>query len=336
MQAIVCDQYGPAEVLRLEALPTPAPAPDKVLVEVHATSVTTADWRLRSADFGAGMGLIGRLALGVFKPRNRVTGREFSGKVVAVGSAVRHFEVGDDVFGVQPKGANAEFIAVPESAAIGKKPAELTHAEAAALPFGAITSLAFMIDIARVQPAEHVLINGASGGVGAYAIQLAKHLGAEVTAVCSTKNLEFARSLGADHVIDYTVQEPWKTGATWDVVVDCVGKTTVADYRTRLSARGRHAFIEGSLRQMLQALTSRLRPGPKVVFGVAADNREAFERLTEFVKRGAFVPVVGHRFAMTDVVAAHQLVESRHRRGAVILDWPAARVSPGPRLRNVG
>lgn len=329
MKAIVTDSYGPADVLKIEEQPAPEVGAGQLLVEVHATSVTTADWRFRAADFGPGMQLMGRLVAGLFRPRNRVTGRVYSGRVVAVGPGVSRFAVGDEVFGAHPEGANAERIVVPESGAVVRKPEGLTHAEAVALPFGAITAIAFLRDIAKVKAGEHVLVVGASGGVGVYVVQLAKHLGAEVTGVCSTENVELVRSLGADHVIDYTREDPRDAEQTWDVIIDCAYKTRHTDYRAKLSAHGRHAFIEGSPREMLQSLTTRLRRGPTVCFGIAADTQAAFERLVEHVSTGAIHPVIGHRFPMTDVVQAHQLVEGRRgSRGALVLDWPAA-AEPG-------
>jgi NADPH:quinone reductase-like Zn-dependent oxidoreductase len=231
MQIIVCDNYGSPDVLKLETQDRPTIGAQELLVEVHATSVTTADWRFRAAWFPAGMGLLGRLMLGLRRPRNRSTGREFSGRIVAVGAEVTRFQIGDEVFGSNPGGVNAEFIAVPESAAVLPKPERLTHAEAAALPFGAITSVTFLREMAKIQPGERVLIAGASGGVGVYAVQVAKHLGAEVTAICSPGNAELVRSLGADHVIDYTTEDPRQMGRTWDVIVDPVGKMSFADYR---------------------------------------------------------------------------------------------------------
>lgn len=329
MRAIVCDRFGSPDVLQLEELPQPSVAEDELLIAIHATSVTTADWRLRAAAFPPGMRLIGRLVAGMLRPRQRLTGREFSGRVEAVGRNVTRFAVGDDVFGVNPAGVNADFITVAQTGPVLRKPATLSHAEAAALPFGAITSVAFLGGLAHVRPGERVLVVGASGGVGVYAVQVAKHFGAEVTAVCSTANLEFVRSLGADHVIDYTAQDPAKWGGTFEVIVDTIGKTTFRRYRPLLSPKGRHAFVEGGVREMWQSLVTSLRRGPKVVFTVASDNKEALEGIVALVEAGAIRPVVGHRFPMTDVVAAHRVVEGRQgRRGAVILDWPAAQ-TPG-------
>jgi NADPH:quinone reductase-like Zn-dependent oxidoreductase len=337
MQIIVCDNYGSPDVLKLETQDRPTIGAQELLIEVHATSVTTADWRFRAAWFPAGMGLLGRLMLGLRRPRNRSTGREFSGRVVAVGAAVTRFQIGDEVFGSNPRGVNAEYIAVPESGAVLPKPERLTHAEAAALPFGAITSITFLREMAKIQPGERVLIAGASGGVGVYAVQVAKHLGAEVTAICSPGNFERVCSLGADHVIDYTTEDPRRIGRTWDVVVDPIGKMSFADYRPLLSEAGRHVVIEGGLRDIWESIITPWMRGPTVLWGVAMDSREALAKVCVLVEAGAIQPVIGHRFPMTEMVEAHRLVEGRRRKGAVILDWPAARATEQPiPLRRAG
>jgi len=324
MYAITQDRFGPVDVLQLERRDPPAIGARDLLVEVHATSVTTADWRIRSATFPAGMRLLGRLVVGLTRPRNRLTGREFSGRVVAVGPGVRRFQVGDEVFGAHGRGANAEQIAVPESAGVALKPRGLRHAEAAALPFGAVTAAHFLLDQARVRPGERVLVLGASGGVGVYALQLARHRGAEVTGVCSAANLELVRALGADHALDYAREDPLAAGASWDVIVDTIGRSSFRAHRGALRAGGRHVFIEGGMRELWLALVTPWLRGPTVISGVAIDHREAMARVRELVEAGAIRPVIGHRFPMTAVAEAHRVVERRHRRGAVILDWPAS------------
>ncbi len=327
MKAIVIDQYGPAEVLTIETQSAPSAVQlgsQELLIEVHATSVTTADWRFRAAAFPLGMRLLGRLVAGLFRPRNRLTGREFSGRVVAVGSLVNRFQPGDEVFGAHGGGVNAERIIVPESAALAKKPANLSHAEAAALPFGAITSVTFLRDMAKIQPGERVLIVGASGGVGVYAVQIAKQLGAHVTAICSGGKFDLVRSLGADELIDYTEADPRDAGLTWDVIIDPVGKSRFRDYRHLLRAGGRHVFIEAGPREIWQSIVTPWMRGPTVLFGISEENSKTMENLAALVEAGELAPVIGHRLPMTEVVEAHRIVDRRRRRGAVILDWPAA------------
>ena len=314
-------------MLRSEDIPAPTPKPKEILVDVHAVPVTTADWRFRTATFPRGMKLIGRLITGLFAPRHCVPGLAFSGRVSAIGSAVTRFAVGDDVFGMH-RATLAEQVVVPQSGAVVRKPASLSHAEAATLPFGAVTAVDFVRDRANVRAGERVLVIGASGDCGVHVVRMAKHLGAEVTAVCSARNFELVRSLGADHVIDYTTQDPRDTGQTWDVIFDTVHKSTFVDYRSSLSEHGRHVFIEGGLLEMIQSLTTRLQPGPTVVGGVAPDSAEALRGVLELCEAGALRPVIGHRFGFDDVAEAHRVVERRHRSGAVVVDVrPAVELS---------
>jgi len=323
MQAIIADRYGSPDVLALEERAEPTAGPGELLVEVAATSVTTADWRMRSGDFGGGFAVLGRLLLGITRPRQRTTGREYAGRVVAVGTGVTAFAVGDDVFGTTA-GANAEIVAVRAQGVTCRMPRGLTHAEAVSLPFGAITALAFLEDRARVRAGERVLVVGGSGGVGVYLIQVAKALGAHVTAVCSGANADFVRELGADGVVDYTRTDLRGLSERFDVVADTVGKTSFAALRHLLPQTGRHVFIEGGVRELAQAVTTRFGSGPRVISGVAMDTAEALERVVERVEQGRLRPVVGRRFPMAAVVDAHRLVQGRHRAGAVVLDFPRA------------
>lgn len=333
MKAITQDRYGSPDVLQIGNLPDPTPGVGDLLVEVHATSVTTADWRFRASAFPGGMWLPGRLMAGLFRPRNPIPGRDFAGRVVKVGANVTDFAPGDMVFGVTTNGATAELTVVPANGAVARIPEGLSPADAAALPFGAITAMVFVRDMARVKQGERVLITGASGGVGVYAVQLAKYLGAEVTAVCSGKNADLVRSLGADHVVDYTREDPRDGGKIYDVIVDAVSTTTFHGYRPHLSATGRHAFIEAGFREIWQSIVTPRRAGPTVLFGIADDSRENLIALRSLVEEGALRPVIGDRFGFDDTAEAHRVVEARRRRGAVIVDV----VEPGVQtLRRVG
>lgn len=332
MKAITHEVFGPPEVLQVVERELPQVSDDGILVQVYATSVTTADWRFRAAEFPAGMRLPGKLTVGFGKPRNQLTGREFSGRVIAIGRKVKRFAVGDEVFGATP-GANAEVIALPESASVVHKPASLSHAEAASLPFGTITAHHFLTNLVNMMEGDRILVIGASGGVGSYVVQLAVALGADVTGVCSTANLDFVRSLGAREVIDYTTTDASSVEATYDAIIDTVGKSTFKQYRKRLAKRGKHAFIEGSGREALQALTT-LFSRQKVLFGVAIDNVENFNHVVRYVEQGAIRPLIGHRFPMDQVVEAHRVVDARRRRGAVILDFPAAGVKHAPAAKE--
>jgi len=327
MRAIVAERYGSPEVLQVVEREEPECSQDDLLIEVRATSVTTAEWRIRAGDFGTGFSWLGRIMFGLTGPRQTTTGREFAGRVLGVGAAVTNFAAGDDVFGVHP-GANAERIAMPASGVVTRMPAGLTHAQAVSLPFGGLCAIDFLEDKAKVQAGERVLIVGASGGVGAYLVQVAVSLGADVTAVCSADNAAFVRELGASSVVDYRVTELETLPGPYDVIVDTVGKTSVRSFRPMLSQAGRHVFIEGGAWELVQSLTSGLRRGPRVVGGTTEDSRDGLERLRARVEAGAIQPVFGHRYPMDQVVEAHRLVESRHRRGAVVLDFPASGVDP--------
>ncbi len=332
MRAIVAQRYGPPEVLELVERREPQCGRGDLLIEVWATSVTTAEWRIRAGDFGTGFSWLGRLMFGLTGPRQKTTGREFAGRVVGTGADVTGFAVGDDVFGVCP-GANAERVAVAASGAVAPMPRGLSHAEAVSLPFGGLCAIDFLEDKACLRAGERILIVGASGGVGAYLVQVAVALGAEVTAVCSEGNAAFVEELGARLVVDYRKTDPKALPGPYDVVVDTVGKTSVRAFRPMLSQTGRHVFIEGGAWELLQSITSRFGRGPRVVGGMTEDSREGLERLRARVEAGDIRPVLGHRYPIDEVVQAHRLVESRHRRGAVILDFP---VATGPRAAPDG
>ena len=229
MKAITYDRYGPPEVLKLEEAPKPEPKSDEMLIEVRATAVTTADWRLRASEFPGAMWPIGRLMFGIFNPRNKILGADVAGEVAAVGPDVSSFQVGDAVFGHIGKGGHAEFVIAKEGGAIVPKPDGLTYQEAAAVPFGALCSLVFLRDFAKLNKEQRVLIIGASGNVGVYAIQIAKILDCHVTAVASGKNSELVQSLGADQFVDYQKTELTKLNEKFDLIFDTYGLLAFAD-----------------------------------------------------------------------------------------------------------
>jgi NADPH:quinone reductase-like Zn-dependent oxidoreductase len=322
MQACVYEEYGSAEVVRVGEVAVPVPKPGEVLVRVRAASVTTADWRFRASAFSPVFWLPGRLWLGLFRPRNPVLGMDFSGVVEAVGEGVTRFRPGDSVFGstsASSRGAHAELVAVPESAAVIAKPSFLSHEEAAAIPFGANSALQFMRDFGGVQPGQRVLVVGASGGVGVWAVQFAKHLGAEVTGVASAANLELVRSLGAHHVRDYAAGPYLRAGDDFDVIFDTVGVTSFADARPALSSTGTYLPLDSDLRKMMQALfTSRSR-GHRVKYAVSQNTREGLELTVGLIESGALRPVVDEVFPMDRIADAHRRVEGRHKRGSVVV-----------------
>lgn len=322
MQACIYEDYGPADVVRVGEIQRPRVKAGEVLVRVHATSVTTADWRLRAAAFPRGFKVAGRLMLGLSRPRNPVLGMDFSGVVEAVGTAVTRFRAGDQVFGASSpmrRGAHAEYVAVKEAGAIMHKPAGLTHRQAAAIPFGGNSALAFIRDFGGVRPGQRVLIVGASGGVGVWAVQLARHFGAEVTGVCSTPNLALVRSLGAQRVVDYTSGEVVEKGATYDLIFDTVGVTTFAACKNALAEGGIFLPLNAGLREIAQAIFTSRRAGRRVKYAISQNTREGLAFIVDLIGAGVLEPVIDQVYPMTQIVEAHRRVEGRHKRGSVIV-----------------
>ena len=263
MKAAQQTRYGGPEVVTLTDLPTPQPGPTEIRVRVAVSSVTTADWRMRAAAFPGVMWLPGRLFAGLWRPRQPVRGMEFAGTVEAVGADVTRFKPGQRVFGMTPDGgAHAEALVLSQEAAVVATPAALADGAAAALPFGALCALVFLRDYAHLQRGQEILIYGASGGVGVYAVQIARAMGARVTAVASAGNAALLRDLGAHEVLDYQTQDPAKGAARFDVVLDPVGVSDFARLRSVIRPEGCYIPLTFSGRQMRQALWARLRGGP--------------------------------------------------------------------------
>jgi NADPH:quinone reductase-like Zn-dependent oxidoreductase len=324
MKAAINDRYGAADILEIAEIDRPEPKDDEILVKIYAAPVTTADWRLRAAAFPGIMALPGRLMMGLFRPKNRVLGIAFSGRVVSRGKDVTRFRLGDAVFGFSGSAAHAEYLTVKADGPVASKPEAVDYDEAAAVPFGALSALVFLRDFAKVKPGEKILVNGASGGVGSYAVQLAKHFGAEVTGVAGTDNLDLVLSLGADRIVDYRRQDVAESAERFDVVLDTVGKLPFAKAKRVLKGNGRYVPLEFAGREMLQALWSALTGGPKIVLNVSGDSRADMQYLAGLMETGALRAVVDSRFPLDDIAAAHRRVESRHARGAVVVTMDAA------------
>ncbi|HJK99600.1 MAG TPA: NAD(P)-dependent alcohol dehydrogenase [Polyangiaceae bacterium LLY-WYZ-14_1] len=291
-----------------------------MLVRIVATTVSAGDWRTRSGEVPKGFDLIAPLIFGIRKPRNPILGTEAAGVVEAVGQGVTRFQPGDEVFvldGVR-MACHAEYKCMPETGAIARKPARLSFEQAAALGFGGSTALHFL-GKAKVQRGESVLVNGASGSVGSACVQLAKHLGAEVTGVCSTVNVELVRSLGADQVIDYTREDFTKNGTRYDVIVDTVGTASIARSRGSLKPGGRLLLVFASFADMLSAPFSSMRGDATFVAGVASEDPKQLATLAELAETGAFEPVIDRTFAFDDIVEAHRLVDTGHKKGNVVV-----------------
>ncbi|MCB1487906.1 MAG: NAD(P)-dependent alcohol dehydrogenase [Bauldia sp.] len=319
MKAAVYKRYGSPDVIAVTDVARPEVSDNQVLVEVRAATVTTADWRMRASAFPGIMWLPGRLMVGLFAPKKQVLGAEFSGRVAAVGEKVARFRVGDEVFGFAGDGAHAEYLAIDENAAIALKPRSLSHEEAAAVPFGGLAALVFLRDFAKVKPGKKVLVAGASGGVGVFAVQLARHLGAEVTAVTSTRNVELVRSLGADPVVDYAREDFTRAGPIYDVIIDTAGTTAFPRAKAALAPKGVYVPLEFGFAEILCAVATAITGGRKVVIGINGDGREDLEYLAGLLESGELRPVVDSRYPLGRIADAHRRVESRHKTGSVVV-----------------
>lgn len=317
MRAAVYDRYGPPEVLRLEEVQRPVPKDDEVLIRVHASTVNRTDTGLRSAEY-----FISRFITGLLRPKHRIPGTELAGKVEAVGHAVTEFEVGEDVFGVSARtaGAHAEFICLPEGAPLAIKPAGMTFEEAAAVPDGVILALAFLRRV-NLQERRTILIYGASGSIGTAGLQLAKYFGADVTAVCNTKNVELVSSLGADRVIDHSRDDFTQTGETYDFIFDAVGKLSFKRCRGSLKPGGIYGSTDlgpYSQNPFLALWTSRIGD-KKVIFPIPRYTKRDVLFVKELIEAGQYRAVIDRRYPLKDVVEANRYVETGQKTGNVVL-----------------
>ncbi len=321
MKAAIVPSYGPADVIRIEDRPDPALTPTSVLVQIHASVVTTGDWRLRAAAFPKGLRLVGRLVSGLTRPRHEIPGVTFSGEVIAIGPEVTRYQIGDAVFGAGDRGGHAELIALSETAALALKPTVLSHAQAAALPFGAATSHLFLTKLGKLSAGERILITGASGGVGHLGVQLAKALGAHVTTLSSSRNLGFLAALCADTMLSYeTVDITQVPRASYDVVFDTIGLLDFAKARPLLVRNGRYLTIEGSWRELGQMMVPCRAQGHKIAFCVSMPDHAQLEHLAEMAEAGHLAPVIEQSFPLSQIADAHRAVETRHRSGVIALE----------------
>ena len=318
MKAAVCERYGPPEVVAIKDVPMPVVGDRDVLVRVSTAAVNIADARIRALRVPRGLSVPTRLAMGIRCPRNPIFGLEVAGVVERVGAAVRAFQPGDRVVACRgfKFGGHAEFMVVAETGAIAAIPAGVSDADAVALLFGGETVLTFF-DRAKLNAGEHVLVNGASGAVGVMAVQIAKQRGAEVTGVCSAANTELVRSLGADHVIDYGSRDFTHEAARYDLVMDNVGNAPYSRIRHLLKPGGRFLMVIGDLPQMLAAVLRKnvVSPGP----ANDAFSARNYRLLLDMAAAGQLRAVIDRSFPLEDIVEAHRLVDTGHKRGSVII-----------------
>jgi NADPH:quinone reductase-like Zn-dependent oxidoreductase len=319
MKAIVYEKYGPPEVLHLKEVAKPIPIEDEVLIRIYATTATLYDCWARSSTAPPGFWLFSRIGSGLRKPKQPILGTELAGEIEAVGAEVTRINAGDQVFGFSSSlGAYAEYICMPEGA-VGIKPANMTYEEAAAVPQGALTALHFLRKV-NVQSGGKVLIFGASGGVGGYAVQLAKHhFGAEVTGVCSTSKIEYVKSLGADQLIYYTKEDFTKNGQTYDVIFDTVGKSPVLRSSRSLHKEGFYLFTTFGIPKLFPFLWLTLRTSQKVIMGLVEESSEDLLFLKELIEDGKIKAVVDRRYPLEQAADAHRYVETGQKKGQVVI-----------------
>jgi NADPH:quinone reductase-like Zn-dependent oxidoreductase len=328
MKAIVYTQYGPPGVLQLKEVPKPTPGDNEILIKVHATPVSFGDVLVRNFKAVTPkkfhmpflFWLIGKFYFGFSKPRITIPGSEFAGEIESVGRDVRRFRKGDQVFGYcgSRMGAYAEYLCMPENGVMALKPANMTWEEAAAVPYGAIMALNAVRKV-NLKPDQKVLVNGASGGIGPAIVQLARYHGAKVTGVCSTRRMEFVKSLGADHVIDYTKEDFTENGETYDYIFDILGKRSFSQCKHSLNTGGRLLLISFKTKQLFQMLWTSMTGNKKVICVMSTETAEDLEFIKELIEAGKIKSITDKCFPLEQASGAHAYVESGRKTGSVVI-----------------
>jgi NADPH:quinone reductase-like Zn-dependent oxidoreductase len=328
MKAIVCTEYGPPEVLKLKEVEKSAPKHNEILIRIHAASVNYGDILTRNfrevSPRKFNMPLLfwvfAKLLFGLRKPRTAILGSEFAGEVEAIGKDVKRFKTGDPVFGYlgQRMGAYAEYLCMPEDGVVALKPPSMTDEEAAVVPYGAIMAL-FLLRKQDIRPRQKVLINGASGGIGSAAVQLAKYYGAVVTGVCGTPRLEYVKSLGADKVIDYHKEDFTRSDGAYDLIFDILGKSSFSCCKNSLSQNGRYLRASFKMKELWQMLWTSITGGKRVICALAPGSRKDLLAVKELIEAGKIKTVIDKRFPLARAAEAHRYVEQGHKKGSVVI-----------------
>jgi NADPH:quinone reductase-like Zn-dependent oxidoreductase len=336
MKAIVCTEYGSPDVLQLQEVAKPAPQDDEVLIRIHAASINARDWRfMRAKPF-----FIRLVPGGFLQPKNKILGADLAGRVEAIGRLIKQFQPGDEVFGYLPSatggGTFAEYVCANEKA-ITLTPANLAFEQAAAVPEAAMTALQGLRDNGNIQPGQKVLIQGASGGVGTFSVQIAKAFGAEVTAVCSTRNLDMVRSIGADHVIDYTKESFTQNGQRYDLILAVNGYHPISAYMHALKPEGTYVVIGGSMAQLFQAASNRKRNsntgGQKTHIASLLQSQEGLNFIKELLESGKIVPVIDGCYPLSKTAEAFWCFEREHPKGKIVITMEENRKTQGDEKR---
>ena len=328
MKAVVYTEYGSPDVLHLTEVEKPTPKDDEVLVKVHATTVGYGDITARNFknisprefNMPAILWLPARIGFGFNRPKINILGAEFSGEVAAIGSSVTRFKVGDAVFAYRGinMGANAEYVCMSENGSIAHKPVSMSYPEAAAVPYGVTMALPILRKV-NLQPGQKILINGASGGIGSHALQLAKHFGAEVTGVCGTPRIDFVKALGADKVIDYTQEDFTKNGETYDVIFDILGRSSFAACKNSLKPHGVYLLASFKTRELLQMLWTSMFGSKKVICALSSEDRADLEFAGELIEAGKLKTVIDRCYPLEETAEAHRYIESGDKKGVVVI-----------------
>jgi NADPH:quinone reductase-like Zn-dependent oxidoreductase len=320
MKAVVCTKYGPPDVLQLEEIEKPSPKDNEVLIRIQATTVTAGDCGLRSLKFPPLYRLLVRVGFGLRRPRNKILGQELAGEIEAVGNAVGRFKKGDQIFAWTGLhlGGYAEYTCLPESAVMTIKPVSMTYDEAACLSVGGLEAWR-LLRKGNLQSGEKVLINGAGGSIGTFAVQIAKYFGAEVTGVDSIGKLDMLRSIGADHVVDYKKEDFTKNGQVYDVIFDVIGKSSFSRSMGSLKQNGRYLLGNPGLLQMIRGRWVSWRSSKKVIFGASGQSMKDLLSLKDLVETRKIRSVIDRRYSLEQMVEAHRYVDTGEKKGNVVI-----------------